>query len=162
MRVARNFQTFALSSAGCSFGEKANLNENTQHPSTSTTAHTYVVSHEFCENNLPADDRTSKSSVQGVHTYAELKDDPRSTLPASFTICSSLMTTECPIEWGMQRMLFTILDEHRHQLLVSKVAMHNRKGEMGTIETIFSISYSQGTTISELVPPLFSYQWMRS
>ena len=49
---------------------------------------TYVVNYEPCE-----EDYKGKGTLEEVHTYAELKNDPRDDLPSSFTICSSVMTT---------------------------------------------------------------------
>ena len=56
---------------------------------------TDVVSHAFCESRLQAEDNMAKNSLKEVHTYAELKNDPRASLPDSFSIYSTIMTTSC-------------------------------------------------------------------
>ena len=55
---------------------------------------TIVVSLAFCESNLPAEDKMGKKTLEEVHTYAELKNDPRGSLPDAFTICSMIMMVE--------------------------------------------------------------------
>ena len=153
MRSAHRFLVAALLSGGLSC---AIATLKTGHLSNSSAeTQTYVVSHEFCENKLTAEEKMSKSSIRQVHTYAELRNDL--ILPASFTICSSLMTTECPSTFT--RVLFNILDEFGNQLLAAKVVMLDRAGKA---HSIFKIAFSQGTTVSDLKAPLFSYQWMRS
>ena len=74
-----------------------------------------VVSHAFCESSLPAEDKMGKETLDEIHTYAELKHDPRASLPDSFTICSTISVTSCPnYAWPA---FFTILDNDRAQLL---------------------------------------------
>ena len=57
-----------------------------------------VISLTFCESNLPAEDKMGKKTLEEVHTYAELKHDPRASLPNSFTVCSTIMTAGCQRE----------------------------------------------------------------
>ena len=73
---------------------------------------TNVVSLTFCESD---DNKMGKKTLEEVHTYAELKHDPRASLPDSFTICSSIMTSGCQ----SQKMpsFFSILDNNNAQLL---------------------------------------------
>ena len=47
---------------------------------------TDVVSLTFCDSSLAEDEKMSSARLEDVHTYAELKDDPRASLPDSFTI----------------------------------------------------------------------------
>ena len=61
--------------------------------SISKEANTYVVNHEFCSSCLSKEENEKKETLEEVHTYAELKNNPRADLPSSFTICSSTMTT---------------------------------------------------------------------
>ena len=56
---------------------------------------TNVVNHAYCDSSLSEEDKTSKKTLEEVHTYAELKHDPRASLPDTFTICSAIMTTQC-------------------------------------------------------------------
>ena len=50
---------------------------------------TKIISHVFCDacNGIQLN-----PTLTDVHTYVELKHDPKASLPASFTICSSAMT----------------------------------------------------------------------
>ena len=69
---------------------------------------TYVVNHSFCEVNLTPEDKEGKKTLEEVPTYAELKHDPKSNLPDSFTICSTIMDTNCHSEWFP--LFFNLLD----------------------------------------------------
>ena len=61
---------------------------------------TDVVNIAFCEADLPPWDKMGKKTLEEVHSYAELKDDPRASLPDSFTVCSTIMITGCQgAEW---------------------------------------------------------------
>ena len=42
-----------------------------------------VVSHTFCEQNMPSRASVGKKTLEEVHTFAELKHDPGSALPQS-------------------------------------------------------------------------------
>ena len=76
---------------------------------------TDVVCLAFCESSLPPEDKMSKKMLEEVHTYVELKHDKRASLPESFTICSTIMTTTCQTErWPM---FFNILDDYNGQLM---------------------------------------------
>ena len=68
----------------------------------------YVVNHSFCEANLPPEDVEPKKTLGEVYAYAELKHDSRSALPDSFTICSTIMDTNCHSEWFP--LFFNLLD----------------------------------------------------
>ena len=56
---------------------------------------TDVVNLSFCKSDLPAEDKGGRRRKEEVHTYAELKHDPRASLPDSFTISSTIMATDC-------------------------------------------------------------------
>ena len=45
-----------------------------------------LINHEVCQS-CPTE---GVSSLKDVHTYSELKNDPRASLPPSFTICVSI------------------------------------------------------------------------
>ena len=59
-----------------------------------------VINHEFCQS-CPG----RVKSLKDVHTYSELKYDPRASLPSSFTICVSVLVT---ID-NLRPSLFTLL-----------------------------------------------------
>ena len=116
---------------------------------------TNVVSQTFCDSTLPAEENMSKKTLKEIHTYAELKHDPRASLPDSFTICSSIMTPSCPnYIWPA---FFTILDNEGAQFLAT---ICNR----GFIESSLEILYHLGATelITGKIPPLFPNQWIKS
>ena len=46
---------------------------------------TKVVNHAFCDSHIPEEDKMGKKTLEEVHTYAELKLDPRASLPDSFS-----------------------------------------------------------------------------
>ena len=76
---------------------------------------TASVSLAFCDSSLHEEDKMGKKSLEEIHTYAEFKHDPRASLPDSFTICSTIITTNCPnYIWPA---FFTILDNTRTQFL---------------------------------------------
>ena len=75
---------------------KAGSAKMTQHRRTRALTQTYVVSNVFCESSLSADNMIGTKTLETVQAYAELKHDPRASLPDSVTICSTIMTTSCP------------------------------------------------------------------
>ena len=75
----------------------------------------YVVNHSFCEANLPPEDVEPKTTLGEVYAYAELKHDPRSALPGSFTICSTTTTTDCKSRW--EPIFFNVLDNQLEQIM---------------------------------------------
>ena len=65
---------------------KVKSNEIIQVSSNGIEASTNVVSLAFCDGNLPAEDTWGKTSLEEIHTYAELEHDPLSSLPDSYTV----------------------------------------------------------------------------
>ena len=132
MKTVIRFLVLLFLSFGHVSSEKATFNASTQEVNSHGGAKlTIVVSHEVCQSDLTDEDKMSKSSLEEVHTYAELKDDPKSSVPPSFTICSSVMTSECPDTYS--RVLFTILSDQKKQLLVPKIVVRDKKGKAGSI-----------------------------
>ena len=116
---------------------------------------TKVFSHIPCESSLAEEDKIGKKTLDEIHTYAELKNDPRASLPESFTVCSSMMTTSCKnYVWPA---FFTILDENRTQFLAPIISRW-------TIESALQILYLQGSSeqVDGKIPPLFPNQWTRT
>ena len=116
---------------------------------------TDVVSLTFCDSSLSEDEKMSSARLEDVHTYAELKDDPRASLPVSFTICSSIMTTNCPnYVWPT---FFTVLDNNRAQFF-APISAHR------SVVSLLKIFYLQGSSeqVNGKIPPLFPSQWTRS
>ena len=71
---------------------QGNSNDIAQRRGTRATINrsTDVVNIAFCEADLPPGDKMGKKTLEEVHSYAELKDDPRASLPDSFTVCSDI------------------------------------------------------------------------
>ena len=119
------------------------------------TTRTNVINHAYCESSLSEEDKKDKKTLEEVHTYAELKHDPRASLPDSFTICSAILTTNCQtFVWPTY---FTLLDDNRNQLLVP---IHS----YASMESIFQTHYFEGffEQRKDIIPPLFPNKWSRS
>ena len=125
------------------------------HRTRAVATKTNVVSLAFCESSLPPEDKASKKTLEEVHTYAELKHDPRASLPDSFTVCSTIMTTGCQSPAWL--MVFNILDNNRDQLL----APHLHHGD---IESRLNIWFGRRNTkvLTGKVPSWFPNEWARS
>ena len=76
---------------------------------------TKVVDFTFCEANMPPQDIAAKPDLKEIHTYAELKRDPRSSIPEAFTICSTIMRRTC--RSINNPVFFNILDNNFQQLM---------------------------------------------
>ena len=116
---------------------------------------TDVVSHAFCESRLQAEDNMAKNSLKEVHTYAELKHDPRASLPDRFTICSTIMIPNCLSRaWPT---FFAVLSNNRTQIL-------SPIGSPASIVTHLKILYLQGASeqANGKIPPIFPNKWTRS
>ena len=135
--------------------KEAKSNEIVHQQRTRATANSYVVNHVFCESSLTEEEMMSKQTLEEVHTYAELKHDSRASLPDSFTICSTIVTTSC--QNYAYPAFFTILDNNGTQLLTPLRSY-------SSINSIFIILFSQGSSEMEKgkIPPLFPNQWTRS
>ena len=83
--------------------------------------------------------------MEEVHTYAELKRDPRADLPSSFTICSNVMTT-----YGSEQTFFTLLGKDGNKWLTPFLMVADRT----------SFSYVKWAGVK--LPPVFAHQWVRS
>ena len=110
---------------------------------------TDVISHEFCLSCLDGNDQRRKETLEEVHTYAELKNDPKASLPPSFTICSTAMTT-----YGPNPLFFTLLGKNRSQLFGARVRQLS-KG-LGR-RFSYNNNYASVATM-----PVFPHQWVRS
>ena len=131
---------------------KENCNENAQQRRTSFTD---VVSIAFCEADLPPEDKMGKQTLEEVHSYAELKYDPRASLPDSFTVCSTIMITGCQsAEWPS---FFNIFDNNRGQFLVPGQSSGSIESRLGTY-----LPDGLGIYAPDDHVPLFPNQWTRS
>ena len=97
----------------------------------------------------------AKNSLKEVHTYAELKHDPRASLPDRFTICSTIMIPNCLSRaWPT---FFAVLSNNRTQIL-------SPIGSPASIVTHLKILYLQGASeqANGKIPPIFPNKWTRS
>ena len=114
---------------------------------------TKVVSLAFMDSNLLS--MINRETLKDLHTFAELKFDPRASLPDSFTICSTIMTLSSPnIIWPN---FFTLLDNNMSQLLAP--IFHGR-----SIHTLTKIYYLQKASkpVMGKVPLRFPNEWTKS
>ena len=115
---------------------------------------TYVVNLAFYESNLPPEDKLSKNTLEEVHTFAELKHDPRASLPGAFTVCSTIMIAGYQSEKYMT--FFNILDKNGSQILFPFQTHGVIKNELG-----LRIDQSYTQLVTGQNPPLFPNQWVR-
>ena len=115
---------------------------------------TYVVNHSFCEANLPPEDVEGKNTLGEVYAYAELKHDPRSALPQSFTICSTTTTTNC--KCLNDPIFFNVLNDQLEQIVSTYLKT--------SIDSTLGIDFSTWSTerLYNMIPPTFPYKWTRS
>ena len=96
-----------------------------------------------------------KQALEEGHTYAELKHDPRASLPESFTVCSTIMPTGCQSYNNLA--FFNIMDNNGGQFMVPLLSH-------GSIESE-AVIYFSGENVLPLLngklPPLFPNQWTR-
>ena len=133
----------------------ATASSNGNPVSQGSQAVTNVVNQAFCESTLTAEDKKGKKTLEEVHTYAELKLDPRASLPDSFTICSAIMTPRCANYFFPT--FFTIFDNDRIQLLAPA-------SNQGYVVNLLKIYFAQGASgaVHGMIPPLFPNHWARS
>ena len=105
------------------------------------TATSYVVNHEFCITCLSDENLEEKETLEEVHTYAQLKNDPRADLPMSFTICSSVMATYVELQ-----KLFNLLGNDGNVWLESFLMVDDKT----------SFSHWRWSVVK--LPPVFAHQ----
>ena len=113
---------------------------------------TNVVTLGLCESNMLPMDNMGK---EDLHTFAELKHDPRASRPDSFTVCSNIMLTGCPTGWPT---FFNIFDNNRGHFLVPQI-------RPGSVETRIVIRLPHDhfpPSLTGKVAPLFPNQWIKS
>ena len=116
---------------------------------------TNVVSFAFCESSLAAEDKMGKKTLEELHTYAELKDDPRESFPESFSVCSAIMTTGCQSQrWPT---FFDILDNNGGQFLGTFLSHGLIRSGVG-----IGFNYGNSEILTDKLPPLFPNRWTRS
>ena len=134
-------KTNGLKSLGKSF-----INEEDGQTSSSNRASTYVINHEFCSSCLSEEDqRATKGTLGEVHTYAQLENDPRASLPSSFTICSAVMTT-----YGDSQRFFSLLGKDGNVWLESQLFTNDGRTQ-----------FWHWKFADRFLPPVFAHQWVR-
>ena len=110
---------------------------------------TSVLSHTFQGADL-----SPKTKLLGeVQTFAELKYDLRSSLPNSFTICSTVMATKHP---GYYPIFFNLVDDQQGQI-IAPWFFPSIEGRLG----IYFATWSTDAIYNK-IPPIFSNHWYRS
>ena len=129
----------------------------TQERITRATSNTFtdVVNHAFCESDLSTEDKRGKKRLEDVHTYAELKHDRRASLPDSFTVCSTIMTSGC-LSFGRPS-FFTVLDNDRGPFLSAYFIPRGITSKLG-----IGFRQRNAQMITGKIPPLFPNHWTRS
>ena len=74
-----------------------------------------VINHDHCPSC-----QLWVSSLKDVHTYSELKYDPRASLPSSFTFCVSVLVTTN----NLDPTLFTILGNDGQPWFSARILQH--------------------------------------
>ena len=128
------------------FGKIANANAGKNLEKSAKAATTYVVNYEFCSSCLSEEENEWKETLEEVHTYAQLKKDPRADLPSAFTICSSVMTT-----YRRRQMLFNLLGNDGNKWLGSAFQVVDDE-----------TSFYHGGWAKVKLPPVFAHQWVKS
>ena len=124
--------------------------------SSNETFNTHIVNLAFCESNLLPTDKMGKETLEDLHTYAELKDDSRASLPDSFTVCSNIMISGCfSTEWPT---FFNIFDNNRGQFLNPLLSPGSFISRLG----ICLPGNHYSPSLTGKVPSLFPNQWIRS
>ena len=115
---------------------------------------TYVLNHSFCEANLPPEDVEPKNTLGKVYSYAELKHDPRSSLPDSFTICSTILVPNCGGAW--LPIFFNVLDKKYQQTITAFLRT--------SIDSALGMDFSTWSTemVYDMIPPTFPNKWTKS
>ena len=111
---------------------------------------TKVLSHTFCWSCLTPGEKEDKMSLNEVHTYAQLKRDPKASLPSSFTICSAIMSP-----YGHPQLFFSLLGNHGNQTWRAGMDVVDRPGGLRT-------QFFHKKSTSWISLPVFSFQWVRS
>ena len=114
--------------------------------------HTDIISHEFCYSCLGEKNQERKQSLTDLDSYVELENKPTDSLPASFTICSSVMTTQGTDHYLM---FFGLLGEDGNQWLSAALYIHESTNVLRT-----SLFYGIKNADKKL-PPIFPFQWVR-
>ena len=123
-----------------------------QNKETIGRTHTDIISHEFCYSCLGEKNQERKQSLTDLDSYVELENKPTDSLPASFTICSSVMTTQGTDHYLM---FFGLLGEDGNQWLSAALYIHESTNVLST-----SLFYGIKNADKKL-PPIFPFQWVR-
>ena len=109
-------------------------------------AKTYTINYEFCLSCLSSEEKEGRDTLEEVYAYALLKKDPTGSLPPSFTICSSSMTT-----YGSYQIMFSLLGKDGNSWLGTFLKVADK-----------TTSFYHGKWSEVKLPPVFAHQWVRS
>ena len=108
---------------------------------------TEVINIKFCYSCLSEEDLQFKDSLEEVHTYAELKRDPRASLPSTFSICFTAKRT-----YGTSQVFFVLLGKDRSTWL--PLGLFIDENQVSRFHHWDPVGAEQ--------PPVFPHQWVRS
>ena len=108
---------------------------------------TEVINIKFCYSCLSEEDLQFKDSLEEVHTYAELKKDPRASLPSTFSICFTAKRT-----YGTSQVFFVLLGKDRSTWL--PLGLFIDENQVSRFHHWDPVGAEQ--------PPVFPHQWVRS
>ena len=107
------------------------------------------------ESNLPIQDSRSKKKLEEIRAYAELKEDPLSSLPKSFTLCSTIMVTNVD-DLNLETTFLSLLDDQGSQLLGLWLTHSTTKSKLG-----IDFFQTSPPMVIGAIPPVFPNEWIR-
>ena len=95
-----------------------------------------------------------KDSFKELNTYVELNEDPKASLPSTFTICSAVMR-----EAGNEQVLFSLLGKKEEVLVQGTIFSTHPENKRSTFYySIQNHAFSTNMTI----PIVYPYEWTHS
>ena len=95
-----------------------------------------------------------KDSFKELNTYVELNEDPKTSLPSTFTICSAVMR-----ETGSEQVLFSVIGKKEEVLVQGTIFSSHPENKRSTFYySIQNHAFSTNMTI----PIVFPYEWTQS
>ena len=107
------------------------------------------------ESNLPVQDSRSKKKLEEIRAYAELKGDALSSLPESFTLCSTIMVTNVD-DLNPETTFLSLLDDQGSQLMGLWLTHSTTESKVG-----IDFFQTSPPMVIGAIPPLFPNEWIR-
>ena len=129
-------------------GETSKHNQDTKAAST-----TKMVNIKFCYRCHTVEENSkigsNKNTLEEIHTYAELQNDPKASLPDLFTTCFNSMITYDKFHW---QVFFVLLGKDRNTWL--SLGLINRENRESR--------FIHWGLVEKEMPLVFAQQWVRS